>query len=57
MIGGSAGGFSPKATGFTPVCQWRGLTALSDNDLHFKIAVIALGAFSAVLAIRLIFSF
>ena len=38
-----------------PVIQWRGLTALSDNDLHFKIAVMALGAFSTVLAIRLIF--
>jgi hypothetical protein len=28
-----------------------------DNDLHFKIAVIALGAFTTVLAIWLMFSF
>jgi hypothetical protein len=28
-----------------------------DNDLHFKIALIALGAFTTALAIRLIFSF
>ncbi|MGY4358527.1 hypothetical protein ACVWZR_007655 [Bradyrhizobium sp. i1.3.1] len=55
MIGGSTLWFSSRTTGFFPVIQWRGLTALSDNDLHFKIAVMALGAFSTVLAIRLIF--
>ncbi|MGY4292357.1 hypothetical protein ACVWXN_000449 [Bradyrhizobium sp. i1.4.4] len=55
MIGGSARWFPPRTTGFFPVIQWRGLTALSDNDLHFKIAVMALGGISSVLAIRLIF--
>jgi hypothetical protein len=30
---------------------------LWDNDVHFKIAVIAIGAFTTVLAIWLVFSF
>ena len=34
--------------------QRKGQMARSDNDVHFKIAVIALGAFMTVLAIWLI---
>ena len=55
------GGLSSTAAGLFPVCHERaaddavwGQVGRWDNDIHFKIAVIAVGVFAAVLAIWLV---